>query len=106
MSKLILKLNFKPVVEEEKRKVGQVIRKVTLDTEADMKLRAPVDTGFLRSSIQSEFEGEMTGIIGVGAEYSPHVEYGTTNMAAQPYFEPAMERAKSVLEAAARDLLK
>ncbi len=106
MSKVTLKLNFKPVVEKERRAVGQLIRKVTFDTESHMKQLAPVDTGFLRNSIQSEFEGDLTGVIGVGAEYAAHVNYGTTNMAAQPFFEPAMERAKSVLEAAARDLIK
>lgn len=106
MFKALLKLNFKPVLAQEKRAVSQLIRKVTLDTEADMKQRAPVDTGFLRNSIQSEFEGEMTGIVSVGADYAVHQEYGTSNMAAQPFFEPAMERAKSVLEAAAKDLIK
>lgn len=104
MAKVTLKLNFKPVLERERRAVSQLIRKVTFDTEADMKMRAPVDTGFLRNSIQSEFEGDLTGIVTVGAEYAPHVEYGTTRQPAQPYFEPAMERAQDRLEQAARSL--
>lgn len=106
MSKVTLKLNFKPATAQIKRAMSQVIRKVTLDAEAQMKQLAPVDTGHLRNSIQSEFEGELTGIVSVGAEYAAHVEYGTSRAAAQPYFEPAMERAKQVLETAARDLVK
>lgn len=106
MPKTLLKLNFKPVLERERRAVSQLIRKVTLDAEAQMKQLAPVDTGHLRNSIQSEFEGDLTGIVSVGASYSAHVEYGTSRAASQPFFEPAMERAKTVLEAAARDLIK
>jgi HK97 gp10 family phage protein len=106
MSKVVLKLNFKPVLERERRAVSQLIRKVTFDTEADMKQRAPVDTGFLRNSIQSEFENDLTGVIGVGAEYAAHVEYGTSRAAAQPFFEPAMMRAEQGLETAAKDLLR
>ena len=52
----------------------------------------PVDTGYLRSTIDA-------GAVGNGcwfeatADYAQYVEYGTSNMEAQPYFEPALQAA-------------
>lgn len=70
-----------------------MIRKATLQVEAGAKLRVPVDTGLLLNSIQSTFEGDLTGIVFVGAEYGIHVEFGTTRMRAQPFLLPALEEA-------------
>lgn len=52
----------------------------------------PVRTGYLRSTIDASTDGyhcyaEAT------AEYAEYVEYGTSYMDAQPYFEPALEKA-------------
>ena len=52
----------------------------------------PVDTGYLRSTIDAGewddgFWCEAT------ADYAQYVEYGTSYMDAQPYFEPALEAA-------------
>ena len=54
----------------------------------------PVDTGYLRSTIDAGelYDGfwcEAT------ADYAQYVEYGTSRMDAQPYFEPALEIAFS-----------
>lgn len=39
---------------------------------------APVDSGFLKESIDFRFEnGGLTGVINVGANYSLYIEYGT-----------------------------
>jgi len=62
--------------------------------EANAKIKAPVDTGFLRNSIMvSEIKAENTGgyaIVAVIAENAAHLEYGTIKMAAQPYLRPAV----------------
>ncbi len=52
----------------------------------------PVRTGYLQSTINASTDGyhcyaEAT------AEYAEYVEYGTSYMDAQPYFEPALEKA-------------
>lgn len=50
----------------------------------------PVDTGFLKNSIELEItDGGMTAIVEPYAEYAAYVEYGTRYMAAQPYMRPA-----------------
>ena len=50
----------------------------------------PVRTGFLRSTCNCILNGE-TIICFANAEYAQYVEYGTSRMSAQPYFEPAIE---------------
>ena len=45
------------------------------------KLLCPVDTGYLRESIQTNFawlpSGEYVGTVGTIVEYAPYVEFGT-----------------------------
>lgn len=50
----------------------------------------PVRTGFLRSTCDCILNGD-TIICFANAEYAQYVEYGTSRMSAQPYFEPAIE---------------
>ena len=51
---------------------------------------APVDTGYLRSSISGDSDE-----VQAEAEYAQYVEYGTWKMDSQPYFEFAVEQAAS-----------
>lgn len=64
------------------------------------------DTGRLVSSITFDTQGPLTATIGSRLVYALWLEYGTSRMAARPYFRPAVEamRAKFVkrLEAAVR----
>lgn len=84
---------------------------------------APVDTGFLQSSVysvtpdgQSTYgqagsppgdsyllpeekpDNDTTGIVGVGANYGIYQEMGTRFMPAQPYFYPAVEAGRAIFE--------
>lgn len=58
----------------------------------EMKQTAPIDTGELVTSIgETAFN---TGVlIQATAEHGWFVEYGTVKMAAQPFFNPAIEAA-------------
>lgn len=58
---------------------------------SDARSRAPVLSGFLRSSIQVESvkTGKEAQIV-VGADYGKFVEYGTYKMAARPFLTPAL----------------
>lgn len=53
----------------------------------------PVDTGYLRSTLSSDHDGELTAECWADAEYAQYQEYGTWCMGAQPYFEPAINDA-------------
>jgi HK97 gp10 family phage protein len=60
---------------------------------ADAQAFAPVDTGFLRSSIGVDFHGDGLGFdAGPTASYGHFVEGGTSRMAPQPYVRPAWDR--------------
>lgn len=82
------------------RLVAAAVLKTAADIEADAKRFAPVDTGYLRSSISREvsasaFAGsgsEFKATIGPTANYGAFVEYGTWKMSPQPYMGPAFNR--------------
>lgn len=65
-------------------------------TAASARRRAPVRTGYLRSSIVNEKIDYGRHKVTVGARYGAYVEYGTRNMAAQPFFRPAVEENKAI----------
>lgn len=94
------------ISEQMAQKFRTLVKKTTFEVEGAAKIRCPVDTGALRSSIQSDFEKDgMTGVIAVGMEYGPAVEFGTDRMRAQPYLTPAVEQVEqSFLDGVARIL--
>ena len=68
--------------------------KATLDTQAQARELAPVDTGYLRSSLAVETGASGTSVYGqvtAGANYATYVENGTSRMAPQPFMGPARE---------------
>lgn len=63
---------------------------VFADTFLSYALNAvPVDTGYLRSTITAD-SGEDSCICEADCEYAEYVEYGTSKMGAQEFFEPAV----------------
>lgn len=83
----------------------KLIRAATLRIEAEAKIGAPVDTGFLRNSIASSFPDDQTGVVSVGAEYGIYVEMGTVHAPAQPFLLPAAERVMQGFEAELKKVL-
>ena len=78
------------------RQIDASLRRAGFDAESRAKQSAPIDTGFLRSSIRTEpGRGEVT--VGASAEYAPYVEMGTRRMKAQPYLTPALQAAADSL---------
>jgi HK97 gp10 family phage protein len=57
----------------------------------EMQSLVPVDTGALQSSIGYNVSGDDLTFEAT-EEYAGDVEYGTSKMAAQPYFFPAIDR--------------
>lgn len=55
----------------------------------------PVDTGFLRSTLDAYYDYDFTCTAITICEYAQYVEYGTWRQRAQPYFEPAFQEALS-----------
>lgn len=72
----------------------KAVQETLFEIETHTKLNAPVDTGLLRSSYQSELTGRGEGAVFTNTEYAEHVEFGTSRMPAHPHLGPAAESAR------------
>lgn len=104
---------------QAEQKVGDgvrvALRKAALDTEAQAKAFAPVDTGNLRNSIgHSDLRalsqtGTLEVEVGPTAAYGRYVEEGTSRTAPQAFMGPAFDRVQpgflSALDEIAEKLL-
>lgn len=84
---------------QARKMAGLAVRKAAFDLEAKAKQYAPVDTGFLRNSIGTDFAGTRA-TIGPTAHYGPFVEFGTRRQPGQPYMTPAADAVTVWLEKA------
>ena len=48
--------------------------------------------------LEERWTTEVTYVVGTDVEYAVHVEFGTSQMAAQPYLRPAAERTNRRLD--------
>lgn len=94
-----------------RRGAKDAVRKAAFAVERGAKLRAPVDTGTLRSSINTTLFGSGLGAddtigaeVGPEASYGVHVEYGTWKMEPQPFLGPAFDEVEPSFAAALEDL--
>lgn len=79
---------------EKEKRAGEIVRSTAFEIQAIAQINAPVDTGALRSSIETVITGAMSAIIQDGVEYGIFVELGTSRMAAQPFLTPAVEQVR------------
>lgn len=79
-------------------KTSLIVRKAAFDVERYAKQGAPVDTGYLRSSIHTELIVNNWRMYGADviseAEYSRFQEGGTSRMPPHPYMGPAADRVE------------
>jgi len=52
------------------------------------------DTGRLVNSIEFDKIGDLTATVGSKLAYATYLEYGTSRMAARPFFRPAIEEIR------------
>lgn len=68
------------------------IQKSCLRVEASAKQNCPIDTGFLRASIDHRLDaGSLSGTVYTNTEYAAPVEFGSIHGPAQPYMYPALQ---------------
>lgn len=82
------------------QEIQALLRRAGFEAEGLAKGRAPVDTGFLRGSITTDASKPGEVSVGASALYAPYVEQGTRNHRAQPYLQPAVQKAADALRAA------
>lgn len=122
MIALSVKLTKRNRIPELKAKLRPRMEKIINDHATQIASIArqlcPVDTGRLRDSIAVEtYSGHRPGfgvakrvVVGAkneqGVEYGPFVEFGTVNMAAQPFLMPAFLSVQPQLIAAMKQIAK
>ncbi len=102
--------------EQVRSRVETAVAKVAHGIEEDARRRAPVRTGFLRSSIEAipadaAEPGVVEWEVGAAAPYGVFVELGTSKMPPRPFLIPAAEAGRKpfldavgeALEAVVRD---
>lgn len=82
--------NAKKISRATRLALGVAVQETARGIETGAKQRAPVDTGFLQSSIGSSMITDSLAEIRVGAEYGAYVEFGTRSTPAKPYLTPAV----------------
>lgn len=83
--------------QQVRRRASQIVRATGARVERDAKAGAPVDTGYLRSSITTSNTGggdTTSAEVSVGANYGIYQEFGTSRMAPHPFLIPAFDRNK------------
>lgn len=81
------------------------VAKAAMDVEREMKTRVPVDTGFLKNSIQAARTGPAQWTVTVGAEYGLFIDWGTARMPARPFVAPSVAAVSPNFLAAMRTLV-
>ena len=77
------------------QEVGEEVYKKGLEIESEAKWLAPVDTGRLEESINTEAKGKGKKVeveVGTDVEYADSVEFGTFKQSAQPFLMPAFNK--------------
>lgn len=96
------------ITNELKPRASAIVKKYGNMMTATAITKAPVDTGNLINTISSNSQmvGELTFRMQDGTEYGVYQEFGTSKMAAQPFFRPAIEAWREKFQNAFKDLFK
>ena len=92
-----IKDNSAAFLRKADRRIQDKLEVAASIVEGQAILLAPVDTGYLKGSIGKRVT-RKSAFVGASAEYAPHVEMGTSRMAAQPFLVPALELSKAKIE--------
>ncbi len=86
----ITNLKTKEALNKVDKAIEKGLRDVVVDIARDAIKLSPIDTGNNRRSIAYEAK-KLEGSIYSTSGYGGYLETGTVNMAAQPYFKPALD---------------
>lgn len=100
-SKITVKDYTKEVLSDLQRKELAFVTMAGQVMQANAKVLTPVDTGNLRSSIETVAyveDARPVAEVGPTADYAPYVELGTNRQRAQPYMAPAWDKLQPRLD--------
>ncbi|MEY8538943.1 HK97-gp10 family putative phage morphogenesis protein [Lactococcus muris] len=87
--------------------VQKVVKSNGAQLNKKMQVAAPVDTGYLKRSINMSLEdGGFSAKVGPTANYAPYLEYGTRFQNAQPFVKPSFNIQKNIFKNDLERLIK
>lgn len=98
------KNNLPRIQSQLERALSELVRKTAFKIEAKAKTLAPVDTGLLRNSIQTNIEGPLQATVGTPVEYAPYQEFGTRHQKGKPFLTPAADEAEKDFQSDVREI--
>ena len=87
------------------QKANDTLRLIGDFISGEAKLRVPVDTGNLKSSIAYEMS-HLSVAIGTNVKYGVYVELGTERQSAQPYLQPSLEDNRKKIQTFFNNMMK
>ena len=99
------KSNRKNVEKALEKQTQAALEAIGGYVEGEVKVRAPVDTGNLRSSY-SYVTGDREVTIGTNVEYARHLEMGTSKMSPQEHLKPGIRDNEKRIKAIAESYLR
>ncbi|SDY23140.1 HK97-gp10 family putative phage morphogenesis protein [Thermoactinomyces sp. DSM 45892] len=91
--------NLSKIVQQMKQNEKNALEAVGLFVTSETKIRAPVDTGRLRSSYRHRVNsGKKNVTIGTDVQYAIFVEKGTRHTRSQPHLTPAIEENQAQIQ--------
>ena len=103
--KIKLDTDFDIDIDKIENAVQQELEDTANLIEKDAKRSCPVDTGYLRSSINTDIE-KLDVEVGTDCEYAPYVHDGTYRMPARPFLDSAAETNLDGIEDRIADAIK
>lgn len=98
LSMRVVRDEIPQAIREQRDRASALVRRAAFEIEARAKQAAPVRTGNLRNSIQTDVESDgLTAHVGTAVEYAAYVEFGTRRMAPRPFLAPAAEAVRAGL---------
>ena len=90
-------------------KTGRVYKRRSVSHQASAPGEYPAtDAGRLASSVWMNLSTpqHLEGSVGTNILYGPHLEFGTSRMAARPWLMPSLEKARAKVEGSLRSRLE
>ena len=82
------------IIAQHRQEAGVIVRGAAFSVEGESKVRAPVDTGALKNSLNTSEVNDLNYRVSDGVEYGIYQELGTSKMRAQPFMVPAVEAVR------------
>lgn len=102
---MVTSKNYLPRIQSQlERALSELVKKTAFKIEAKAKTLAPVDTGLLRNSIQTNIDGPLKATVGTNVEYAQYQEFGTRRQKGKAFLTPAADETEKEFQSDLRNI--